>query len=105
MSAIQHSSLLRVIYQDLVRFRGLLFWALLVLISSLAVIYLTHANRELIAERETLLQARDELDVEWRHLVIEQSSLAEHSRIEHLATRDLNMQRPGEEQEVLVPWR
>lgn len=105
MSRLQETSLLRIIYQDLARHRGLILLATLTLVSSLLVVYLSHLNRELMVEREVLLRERDALDVEWRHLVIEQSSLAEHSRIEQIAQRNLSMQRPADDQEVLVPWR
>ncbi|RUO30571.1 cell division protein FtsL [Aliidiomarina sedimenti] len=105
MSRLQQSTLLHVIRQDLGRHLGLLTLTALTVATSLGVIYLTHLNRELVADREELLQQRDALDVEWRHLVIEQTALAEHSRIEQLATRNLSMQRPQEDQEVLVPWR
>lgn len=105
MSRLQQTSLLHVISADLKRLRGLLVLTVLVMISSLLVVYMSHQSRELMAEREDLLRERDALDVEWRHLVIEQSALAEHSRIEQLAQRNLQMQRPDEDQEVLVPWR
>ena len=105
MNKLQQTSLLTVISEDLGRIRGVLTLSALLLITALAVVYLSHLNRELMVEREQLLQQRDELDVEWRHLIIEQTALAEHSRIEQLAQADLQMQRPAENQEVLVPWR
>ena len=105
MNTLQQTSLLTVISEDLGRIRGLLTLSALLLITALAVVYLSHLNRELMVEREQLLQQRDELDVEWRHLVVEQTALAEHNRIEQLAQVDLQMQRPAENQEVLVPWR
>ena len=105
MNKLQQTSLLTVINDDLGRIRGLLTLAALLLITALAMVYLSHLNRELVVERELLLQERDELDVEWRHLVIEQTALAEHNRIEQLAQVNLQMQRPAESQEVLVPWR
>lgn len=100
-----HRGLLQVLLSDLARYRGLVFWCIVLVISALATVYITHLNRELMAERESLLQQRDALDVEWRHLVLEQTALAEHSRIERLASRELGLQRPRDEQEVLVPWR
>ncbi|MCC5855800.1 MAG: cell division protein FtsL [Idiomarina sp.] len=100
-----HTQLISELYRDLKRYRGLLFWTGVALVSALVIIYQTHQYRELMAERETLLRERDLLDVEWRHLIVEQNSLSEHSRIEQLATRDLGMGRPRDEQEVLVPWR
>ncbi|MBA3987585.1 cell division protein FtsL [Aliidiomarina maris] len=105
MSRLQHISLLKVIGDDIMRLKGLMLLSVLLLITAMSVVYLSHLNRELMAEREVLLQQRDALDVEWRHLVIEQTALAEHNRIEQLAQRNLSMQRPDDKQEVLVPWR
>lgn len=105
MSRFTKTPLLQVIAADMRAHAGLLTLLALTLATGLAVVYLTHLNRELVAEREVLLQQRDELDVEWRHLVVEQTALAEHSRIEQLATRNLQMQRPDDDQEVLIPWR
>lgn len=105
MNKLQQTSLLKVIREDLGRLRGLLTLSVMLLITALAIVHLSHQNRELMVKREALLQQRDELDVEWRHLVIEQTALAEHNRIEQLAQINLQMQRPAGNQEVLVPWR
>lgn len=100
-----HQGLLQIIWSDIQHYRGLVLWSVIALVSALAAVYLTHLNRELLAEREDLLRERDAIDVEYRHLVLEQNTLGEHSRIETLAQRELGMQRPTEQQEVLVPWR
>jgi len=100
-----HRGLLQVIASDLKHYRGLLIWGTIALASGFSAVFLTHMNRELIAEREQVLQYRDSLDVEYRHLIIEQNALSEHSRIETIAARQLGMQRPTDAQEVLVPWR
>lgn len=100
-----HQGLLQVIWADVRNYRGLLLWSVLALVSALAAVYLTHLNRELLAQREILLQQRDAIDVEYRHLILEQNTLGEHNRIESLARRELGMQRPQDEQEVLVPWQ
>lgn len=105
MNRLQQTSLLRVIREDMRRLRGLLTLSVMLLITAMSIVYLSHLNRELMVEREALLQQRDELDIEWRHLVIEQTALAEHNRIEQLAQTNLQMQRPAGHQEVLVPWR
>lgn len=100
-----HQALLQIILADIKQYRGLLVWLVVALGSALLTVYLTHLNRELLAEREELLKYRDAIDVEYRHLVIEQTTLSSHNRIESLAQRELGMQRPTEAQEVLVPWR
>lgn len=100
-----HNQLVVALYRDLKRYRGLLFFTLLAVGSALTIVYQSHAYRELMADRETLLQERDQLDVEWRHLLVEQNSLSEHSRIEQIARNELGMKRPDDDQEVLVPWQ
>ncbi|RTE86790.1 cell division protein FtsL [Lysobacter sp. N42] len=100
-----HNQLVVALYRDLKRYRGLLFFTVVAIASALTIIYQTHSYRELMGERESLLQERDQLDVEWRHLLVEQNALSEHSRIETIARNELGMNRPDEEQEVLVPWQ
>ncbi len=55
------------------------------------LIIMSHEQRRLYAELEKLQQQRDELDIEWRRLRLEQRVLAEHSRLEKLARTKLDM--------------
>lgn len=73
-----------------------------VVASAFAVIYFTHVNRQTTSELEVLLTERDELDIEWRNLLIEQNSLAEHSSIERKASNMLDMHRPNAGTEVVI---
>ncbi|NMP32039.1 cell division protein FtsL [Thalassotalea sp. M1531] len=73
-----------------------------VISSAFAVIYFTHVNRQTTSELEVLLTERDELDIEWRNLLIEQNSLAEHSAIERKASKMLDMHRPDTNSEVVI---
>jgi len=73
-----------------------------VVASAFAVIYFTHLNRQTTSELEVLLTERDELDIEWRNLLIEQNSLAEHSAIESKAIKVLKMKRPESRNEVII---
>jgi len=84
--------------------RHLFVYVLLIMVvaSSFAVIYFTHVNRQTTSELEQLLTERDELDIEWRNLLLEQNSLAEHSAIESKAEQKLNMKRPTADSEVIV---
>ncbi len=90
------------IWQDILQ--HIVSYALLVLvvISAFLVIYYTHVNRQTTSELELLFTQRDELDIEWRNLLLEQSSLAEHSAIESKAKKLLNMKRPDAKSEVIV---
>jgi len=80
--------------------RVLLFLALLV--SAGLVILSAHHNRQMSIAIERLMQEKDQLDVEWRNLVLEQSALTEHNRIEALVKSELNMHRPLPSEEVVV---
>ena len=70
--------------------------------SAFAVIYFTHLNRQTTAELEVLLSERDNLDIEWRNLLLEQNSLSEHSVIESKAERLLDMKRPNANSEIII---
>ncbi len=90
------------IWQDIVRYSVTYILLLFVVMSAFSVIYYSHINRQTTSELEILLSKKDELNIEWRNLLLEQSSLAEHSAIESKAKRLLNMKRPGGNTEVIV---
>ncbi|PTB90149.1 cell division protein FtsL [Pseudidiomarina aestuarii] len=105
MTTSRVPGLISVLVDDLRQQFVLVLLFLLVIVSALAVIYVSHAHRQLTIERDDLLSARDQLDIEWRHLQIEETALTEHSRVERIAEQRLDMVRPEGEQEVLVPWQ
>ena len=72
-----------------------------VVITALAVIYSAFLYRQLFNEQQQLTQLRDGLQVEWGQLLLEQSSLAAHSRIETVVTKKLEMYVP-EPNEIIV---
>ena len=63
-----------------------------ILISAFTLVIKSHEQRQFFSELETLQQQRDELDIEWRRLKLEQRVLAEYSRLEELARNKLGMQ-------------
>lgn len=69
-------------------------FALVCVLSALALVYTKHESRKLFVELEGLTQERDELNIEWGQLQIEQSTWATHARIERVATDDLSLVRP-----------
>ncbi|PSU25017.1 cell division protein FtsL [Photobacterium phosphoreum] len=79
-----------------------LILAFAILFSALSVVYVTHESRQLIAQQEKLLMQRENYDVEWRNQILEENSLAEHSRIERLAETELKMQRPSVDNEIVI---
>ncbi len=76
--------------------------AVLVLVSALAVVYTRHEARKLFVELDTLQKQRDEMNVEWGRLQIEQSTLATNGRIEKYARKKLSMVTPEYEQIIIV---
>jgi cell division protein FtsL len=90
------------IWQDIVEHFISYILLLLVVVSAFSVVYYTHMNRNKTSELEQLYTQRDELDIEWRNLLLEQNSLAEHSAIESRANKMLNMKRADADSEIIV---
>lgn len=78
-----------------------LVFAVVCVMSALALVYTKHESRKLFVELESLTHERDELNIEWGQLQIEQSTWATHARIEQVATDDLALVRP-EATEIFV---
>lgn len=95
-------NLLMIIATDLGRHLFIIVLYLAVIGSAFAVVVSTHSNRQLIIAQEQLVQQKDALDIEWRHLIIEETALTEHNRIERLVQDQLNMRRPTQEDEKIV---
>lgn len=73
-----------------------------VFLSALAVIDARHENRMLFAQLQQLRQQRDQINVEWGQLLLEQSTWSTHARIEQVATQKLNMEMPAHPEIVVV---
>ncbi len=71
-----------------------LVFAVVCVVSALALIYTKHEARKLFVELEELTAERDKLNIEWGQLQIEQSTWATHARIERVAADDLSLVRP-----------
>ena len=69
-------------------------FALVCVLSAMALVYTKHESRRLFVELESLTDERDRLNIEWGQLQIEQSTWATHARIEKVATDDLLLVRP-----------
>ena len=69
-------------------------FATVCVLSALALVYTKHESRKLFIELEQLTAERDELNIEWGQLQIEQSTWATHARIEKLAANELSLARP-----------
>jgi len=75
-------------------FALVLIFSVVCVLSALALVYTKHESRKLFVELESLTHERDELNIEWGQLQIEQSTWATHARIEQVATDDLSLVRP-----------
>ena len=85
--------------------KGFSLYGLLVLavmVSGVAVIYLSHHNRQVFNLYQDQLQQRDALKIEWGKLLLEENTLASHSEIEQRAVNELGMQVPDAKQVVIV---
>lgn len=74
----------------------------LIFSSAMGVVFITHHSRQAISEKDQALVERERLDSEWRNLIIEETALAEHSRVQSLAKQDLEMKRPDSDKEVVI---
>jgi len=72
----------------------LMVFAVVCVISAIALVYTKHESRKLFVELEQLTTERDELNIEWGQLQIEQSTWATHARIERVALEELSLVRP-----------
>jgi len=71
-----------------------LLWAA-ALASAAGAIWCTHRTRELFIESERLAAQRDNLDVEWGQLQLEQSAWSTQAFVENVAATRLHMQTPA----------
>jgi len=73
-----------------------------VLVSSVAVSYSAHWNRQLLNTLYGELNERDKAQAEWGRLILEQSTWTAHSRIENLANEQLHMRIPAADEVRMV---
>ena len=65
-----------------------------VLTSALGVVYAKHEARSRFYELQQLVKARDDLDIEWGQLQLEQSTWATHGRVERIAREEIHLYIP-----------
>jgi cell division protein FtsL len=75
---------------------------LLVMITALSVVYVKHENRKYFVELQDLQKKRDEMNIEWGQLQLEQSTWATQSRIERLARKRLGMVNVPQDKVMIV---
>lgn len=84
------------------RSRVMAWLMLCVVVSALGVVYAKHQSRKLFVELQALQKARDDLDIEWGQLQLEQSTWATHGRVEGIAGPKLGMEIPEPNQVVVL---
>jgi cell division protein FtsL len=78
-----------------------LLW-LAVLASAAGAIYCEHRSRELFIQLEALNGRRDNLQIEWGQLQLEQSAWSSHAFVERVASTRLHMAMPAPQSIVVV---
>jgi cell division protein FtsL len=76
--------------------------AVAVMVSALAAVYAKHKSRKLFVELQTLVAERDRQEMDWGRLQIEQSTQANHARVEQIARERLAMRNPAPAEIELV---
>ncbi len=107
-ASITRTFISRSIFQwvDLFSPRMLLIAVLLLalLASGISVIYTTFKNRSMLNDLQQLRNQRNELQVQWGQLLIEQSTFSLDSRIERKAIDELQMKVPEFSDVVMVRY-
>ncbi len=73
-----------------------LFLGVFALCSAVLVVQVKNDNRRLTNDSTKLREARDQLDVEWSQLQLEEAAHSSHSRVETIARSQLKMVEPRE---------
>lgn len=74
----------------------------LVVGSAIGVTYSKHRSRRLFVQLQELQRARDQLNIEWGKLQLEQGAWATHGRIERIARERLDMRMPNQNDMVIL---
>lgn len=80
----------------------LILLAVTVVASAVLVAYQRQESRRLFYALERLNSERDEANIEWGRLKLEQATWSENSRIEQIARQDLGLTFPEPEQVVVI---
>jgi cell division protein FtsL len=73
-----------------------------VLLSALAVVYMTNLHRLTLNQLQEEEQQTHQLQLQWGQLLLEQASLATPARVEQLATDKLQMTLPSNKQTIIL---
>ncbi|MBS0602921.1 MAG: cell division protein FtsL [Plasticicumulans sp.] len=80
----------------------MLVLVLTILATGVGIVWSKHQSRKLFVELQGLQKVRDDLDIEWNQLQLEQSTLATESVIDQAARTRLDMGIPAPEAVIYV---
>ncbi|MFP8967125.1 cell division protein FtsL [Pokkaliibacter sp. CJK22405] len=75
---------------------------LFIVVSCVSVILSAHWNRRQFTELQQLEKRQDKLEVEWGQLLLEESSLSAHGRVETISRDKLDMYSPSPKSIIMV---
>jgi cell division protein FtsL len=81
---------------------GIVILLALVLVSSVGVVYAKHQGRKLFIELQALGKERDNMDIEWGQLQLEQGTLTTQGQVESAARERLGMVNLSADNMVIV---
>jgi cell division protein FtsL len=84
------------------RFLWVSLLSLAVTLSAVGVVYAKYASRKAFVELQQLREQRDQADVEWGRLQLEQSTWGTHGRVERIAREKLQMHIPETSEIVMI---
>jgi len=70
--------------------------------TAMSAAYARHQSRKLFVELQALEAARDDMNVEWGQLQLEQSTHTTHGKVEDAARKRLTMHIPAPEQVTIL---
>jgi cell division protein FtsL len=72
--------------------------------SAAAAVYIKHRSRQMFVQLERLDTGRDNLEIEWGQLQLEQSAWSTHAFVERVASAKLHMAMPPPKDiEIIAP--
>lgn len=80
----------------------ILILGLAVFVSAIGVVWSKHNSRKLFVQLQAAQDVRDNLNVDWGRLQLEQSTWATDGRIERVARQELSMQMPPSGAVIIV---
>lgn len=82
-------------------FGGVLL-VMIALASAIAVVAVSHGNRQMFGQLQEMKYERDSLDSEYEKLLLEQSAWTEYSRVEELSVEQLAMESVSPEDTIII---